>query len=89
MNDFVRPPESPRKKNAQMVKRVVRVIANREGRQPTDEDYSIVGGAANRMCGIRKVDDLTTDETLAKRLAILTEMLRRAYEGETLLWVEY
>jgi len=63
-----------RKLNARLVNAVVQA----ERGNGKDVDQSAVNSAANRFVGIRRIDDLTTEDVLERRLEFLRNWLRRA-----------
>lgn len=70
---------TPRKNNEMLVSRVVRMLP-RNGE--TDAAmFNRVNGAANKAIGIRKVDDLTTDEEFGERGTFLRQWLTALNAG--------
>lgn len=69
----VNPTGDLRGRNKSLVRRIVRMMA-----QNGDADegaYKFVNGKANKAVGIRRLDDLTTDEELARRAEFLRAWL--------------
>lgn len=69
-----------RNDNTNLVRRIVRMLA--QNGEVDDDAYRRVNGFANRAAGIRRVDDLTTDDELKRRAEHLGRWLLALYRGE-------
>lgn len=69
-----------RNDNTNLVRRIVRMLA--QNGEVDDDAYRRVNGRANRAAGIRRLDDLTTDDELNRRADYLGRWLLALYRGD-------